>query len=107
MEEYFAAKVQPLHTYLQHELSHSLIYQNISISRLWGYPLWFLEGLATYSADMAGVEGYPSKDTVWARISEGCFIHPNDWGRFGMPVLGASVKQYPYPDTYYFAYSES
>lgn len=106
MDEYFTSKTFELKKYLQHELSHSIVYQNISITNLVGYPLWFLEGIATYSSGMMGIDAYPTKDTVYSRIRRGYFIAPDDWGQFGMPSKGKSVQQYPYNDTYYFAYSE-
>jgi hypothetical protein len=106
IEDYFLTKTQPLYAYIQHELSHSIIFQNISYSKLLNYPLWFMEGLATYSSGMMGIEGYPTKDAVVKRMSEGYFIHPNDWGEFGLPSTGITVKQYPFEDMYWFAYSE-
>lgn len=104
--EYFQTKVGALNSYLQHELSHSIVNQNITNSKLIGYPLWFLEGIATYSSGMLGYDGYPPLDTVRQRISRGCVINPNDWGKFGMAAKGKTVNTYPFNDLYKYAYSE-
>lgn len=105
-EEYFQFKPEILYTYLHHELSHSIIFQNISNFEILGYPCWFLEGIATYDSDMVGVEGYLSKYAVEQKMRDGYFIHPYDWGTFGMPALGETAVTYPFNDLHWFAYSE-
>ncbi len=104
--EYFQTKEGVLYSYLQHELSHSIINQNIRNSKLIGYPLWFLEGIATYSSRMSGHDGYPPLDTVKQRIVRGYVINPNDWGKFGMASKGKTANTYPLNDLYKYAYSE-
>ncbi len=104
--EYFQTKVGALCLYLQHELSHSIINQNISNSKLTGYPLWFLEGIATYSSGMLGHDGYPPLDTVKQRMLRGYIINPIDWGKFGMASKGKTVNTYPLNDLYKYTYSE-
>lgn len=104
--EYFQTKVGALYSYLQHELSHSIINQNITNAKLIGYPLWFLEGIATYSSQMSGYDGYPPLDTVRQRILRGYVINPDDWGKFGIASKGKTVNTYPLNDLYKYAYSE-
>jgi hypothetical protein len=104
-EEYFCTKTFALKSCIQHELSHSIIYQNISHSNLIGYPLWFLEGIATYSSGMLGHNGYLPLDSVRERILKGNVIIPSDWGNFGFSIKGIAVTTFQLSDIKY-AYSE-
>ncbi len=94
-----------LDTYLTHELSHSLLYQNMPLARFIGFPDWLLEGLAVLNADQRGVDGYLTRDQVRAKMREGYFLHPSDfttkpWHRAGV------LKRFPLTDKYWFIYSE-
>jgi len=91
---------------IAHELSHSLIYQNISTSKLPGYPLWFMEGLAMYSSSMVGMGNYPAYSLTEKRITNGDFIKPKDWGTLMSYKSGPTVFSYKKDDINYFAYSE-
>jgi hypothetical protein len=95
----------PLDIFLRHELSHSIIHQNMSLYHWLRFPKWMFEGVATYSSDMMGVERYYSKDEVFRKIREGYFLQPDDWGTF---IRGAkpSVAKFPLPDHAFFFYSE-
>jgi len=94
-----------LNTYLKHELSHSLVYQNMSFSKLIRYPQWFLEGLAVYSSNQFGVDGYLTKKETYKKINEGYFAKPKDWGT-AFSSKGKSVKECKVKNKYGFIYSE-
>ena len=66
-----------LATYLKHELSHSLLEQNMNILTAYRYPKWLLEGIAVYSADQMGTSWYPSKEETYALIRGGNFMPPS------------------------------
>jgi len=62
--------------YLKHELSHSLLFQNMSMLRAMRYPHWLLEGIATYSAGQMGSYPYPGKEATFALIRQGNWMPP-------------------------------
>lgn len=68
-----------LKVYLTHELSHSLLYQNMNHGRQLGYPRWLLEGVATYSANQMGTYLYPSEMETYTLMREGNWIPPEDY----------------------------
>ena len=68
-----------LKVYLTHELSHSLLYQNMNQGRKFGYPRWLLEGVATYSANQMGTYLYPSETETYTLMREGNWIPPEDY----------------------------
>lgn len=94
-----------LDVYLKHELSHSLLYQNMSLYHSCYFPCWLLEGIAVYSAHQRGVDGYFSKEKVFEKIKAGYFLNPDDWGTL-LKAKKESVKQFPLPNKYRFIYSE-
>jgi hypothetical protein len=104
VDDYENQKIH-LDIYLKHELSHSLLYQNMSIFHSLKYPGWFMEGLATYSAGQMGVDGYLTPEETAAKIREGCFVEPKDWGTI-ISSRGKSVKECPLENKYHFIYSE-
>lgn len=65
-----------LRVYLTHELSHSLLYQNMGLLAAWRYPRWLLEGIATYSSNQMGTFVYPSKAETAALIKQGNWLPP-------------------------------
>lgn len=66
-----------LETYLQHELSHTLLYQNMGFLEAYiYYPKWLLEGIAVYSSDQMGTSWYPSKYETYSYIQKGNFMPP-------------------------------
>ncbi len=65
-----------LHIYLRHELSHALLFKNMSLWRAMHYPKWLLEGIATYSADQMGSWPYPGKEETYAMIRQGNWMPP-------------------------------
>jgi hypothetical protein len=93
-----------MHVYLKHELSHSLLYQNMSLYRSLYYPGWLLEGVAVYSANQMGVDGYYTKNETFDKIKDGYFLNPDDWGKSSGK---GSVKDFPLQDKYWFIYSEA
>ncbi len=65
-----------LRVYLTHELSHSLLYQNMDWLSVPSYPGWLLEGIATYSANQRGTSFYPSKAETLKLIRSGNWMPP-------------------------------
>ena len=66
--------------YLKHELSHSLLFQHMTLYRFFKYPIWLLEGIATQSSGMMGHAWYPDKKATHDLIREGNFLPPRDFG---------------------------
>ncbi|MCX6238730.1 MAG: hypothetical protein NTY07_14395 [Bacteroidia bacterium] len=102
--EYRNKKIQ-FDTYIKHELSHSVLYQNMSLIRSLSYPAWFMEGIAMYSAKQVGTDGYYSYDQTKEKIGEGYFVEPNDWGTI-ISSKGESVINCKLENKYWFIYSE-
>jgi hypothetical protein len=92
--------------YLKHELSHSLLYQNMSLYRSQYYPGWLLEGIAVYSANQMGIDGYCTKEETFAKIKSGYFLNPEDWSTTLLKGQSLNVKNFPLSDKYHFIYSE-
>jgi len=92
-------------TYLLHELSHLLIYQNMTFRTAIHYPQWFLEGLAVYSSNQFGVDGYLTEREVSKEIKKGNFVQPEDWGT-AFSSKGKTVKDCKVPNKYRFIYAE-
>jgi hypothetical protein len=67
-----------IYTYLKHELSHALIFQNSEFIEYFrgNLPTWFLEGIATYYSNMSGVDVYPSFEAVETRMKAGIYVNP-------------------------------
>jgi hypothetical protein len=65
-----------LEIYLNHELSHSILFQNMGFLMAFKYPQWLLEGIAMYSANQMGTSFYPSKEETYNLIRQGNFIPP-------------------------------
>jgi hypothetical protein len=67
-----------LEIYLRHELSHTLLYQNMgTLAAYFYYPLWLMEGIAVYSSNQMGTSWYPSKEMTYDFIKQGNFMPPN------------------------------
>ena len=94
-----------LDIYLKHELSHSLLYQNMSLFSALTFPGWFMEGVAVYSANQMGFGGYYSKEQTVNKMKEGYFIEPEDWGT-NISSQGKSVTECSLENKYWFIYSE-
>jgi len=92
-------------TYIKHELSHTLLYQNMSLIHSLSYPAWFMEGMAMYSAGQVGTDGYYSYDQTNETIADGIFAEPDDWGTI-ITGKGETVKNCPLENKYWFIYSE-
>ncbi len=99
-----------IYTYLKHELSHSLIYQNMSFIQFTRntVPGWLLEGIATYSSGMIGQDSYYSKEKVFQTIQNGIFLNPIDWKSGFLVSESPIVRGFPLygNDKYFFIYSE-
>jgi hypothetical protein len=99
-----------VYTYLKHELSHSLIYQNMSSIQFMqnSVPGWLLEGIATYSSGMIGQDSYYSKEKVFDTIKNGLFLNPLDWKSGFLVSESSIVRDFPLSgnDKYFFIYSE-
>ena len=63
-----------LEIYLTHELSHTIIQQQLGMVR---YPQWLLEGIAVYCSNQMGTSIYPSKSATYQLIRAGNFMPPN------------------------------
>ena len=92
-------------TYLLHELSHSLMHQNMSFFHALTYPQWFMEGLAVYTSDQFGKDGYLTMEETFAKMKEGYFVEPEDWGTF-LSGKGKAVKDFKLKNKYRFIYAE-
>ena len=67
-----------LKIYVQHELSHALLYQHMGfITAYFYYPRWLLEGIAVYSSNQLGTSWYPGKEETYEFIKEGNFMPPD------------------------------
>lgn len=95
-----------LDVYLKHELSHSLLDQNMSLYRSQYYPGWLLEGTAVYSSNQMGVDGYFTKEETFDKIKDGYFLNPDDWRGTLLNPQSENVKNFPLPNKYWFIYSE-
>ena len=102
--EYRNKEIQ-FETYIKHELSHSILYQNISFIRSLDYPTWFMEGIAMYSAKQVGTDGYYSFEKTKEKIKAGYFVEPDDWGTI-ITSKGKSVVNCKLVNKYWFIYSE-
>ncbi len=65
-----------LRIYLAHELSHALLYQNMSTLQKLRFPRWLLEGVATHTARQMGTPLYPTKEETYALIRGGNWMPP-------------------------------
>jgi len=90
--------------YLKHELSHSLLAQNMSLYHSFHYPGWIAEGIAVYSANQMVVDVYLTKEETFDKIKSGYFFNPDDWGT--MIKRKKSVFEFQMPNKYWFIYSE-
>lgn len=94
-----------LDVYLAHELSHVLLYQNMSFRRALSYPGWLLEGVAVRSSDQMGVDGYYTKEATLAAIGQGYFVPPDDWGTI-LRKQKTSIRDLPLENKMWFIYAE-
>jgi hypothetical protein len=79
LQDEAVAHEKPFGMYLQHELSHSLTQQNLSLLRTFTFPAWLNEGLAVYSSDQFGKAGYFTRKEVSEHLSQEIFYHPSWW----------------------------
>ena len=100
MDEFRTGTIS-LEVYVKHELSHSLLFQHMSLWRFRTYPLWLLEGLATHSSGMLGHAWYPDKKETYALIRQGNFMSPTDFGTKNEQIKSLNLA---YPVA--FCYSE-
>lgn len=94
-----------LDVYLAHELSHSLLYQNMSAWRALSYPGWLMEGIAVRSSGQMGIDGYYTKDATYEAIQKGFFVPPDDWGTI-LRRQRRSIGDLPLENKMWFIYSE-
>ena len=69
-----------LETYLEHELSHVIIFQNMGIPTSIRYPKWLLEGIATLGSSQMGTTFYPDSAETVRLIAEGNWMPPEAFG---------------------------
>ena len=69
-----------LETYLEHELSHVLIFQNLGIPASIRYPKWLLDGVATLGSRQMGTPFYPDSAETVRLIAEGNWMPPEAYG---------------------------
>lgn len=81
-----------LRVYLTHELSHSLLYQNMGLSSKLGYPRWLMEGVATYSSNQMGTYLYPSREETYALIKSGNWMPPEDYDTAREDAIALNVE---------------
>jgi hypothetical protein len=105
LQDEAVAHEKPFGMYLQHELSHSLTHQNMSLFSIFTFPAWLDEGLAVYSSNQFGKAGYFTQKEVSEQILKGVFYPPNWWPQ---PFQKASneSKDFKLDNKYYFIYSE-
>jgi hypothetical protein len=65
-----------LEIYVGHELSHTVLYQNMGVLAAYNYPQWLMEGIAVYSANQMGTSWYPGKKETYSEIKKGNFLYP-------------------------------
>ncbi len=95
-----------LYIYLKHELSHTLLFQNLSLAKSFYYfPRWLIEGMAVYSSNQFGVDNYYSKQQVAQTIKESGFFRP-EWLNGPFQREPKQSRQFPLTDKAYFFYSE-
>lgn len=91
-----------LEIYLQHELSHVLLYQHMgALAAYFCFPRWLLEGTAMYRANQMGTSWYPGKKETCDDITQGNFLDPRDYATAREKKAVLKVK---YPVA--FIYSE-
>lgn len=91
--------------YLQHELSHSLTQQNLSLFGTFTFPAWLNEGIAVYSSDQFGKAGYFTQREVSEHLSKDVFFHPYWWPQ-PLQQVPIESKEFKLKNKYYFIYSE-
>lgn len=62
--------------YVKHELSHILLYQNMTCLAAYNYPQWLMEGIAVYSINQMGTSWYPAKRETYKIIKDGDYFPP-------------------------------
>ncbi len=77
-----------LETYLEHELSHVILFQNLGIPASIRYPKWLLEGIATLASRQMGTTFYPDSAETVRLIAEGNWMPP---GLFGTDAEDAVI----------------
>jgi hypothetical protein len=69
-----------LEIYVRHELSHTILYQNMGILPAYIYfPRWLMEGIAMYTAQQRGTSFYPSKEETYRLVAQGNFLPPESY----------------------------
>jgi hypothetical protein len=92
--------------YLKHELSHTLLFQNLSLSKAFHtFPRWLIEGIAVYSSDQFGVDNYYTKQMVAQTIKDGKFFRP-EWLNGPFQHEPKQAIDFPVSDKAFFFYSE-
>jgi len=101
-----AKNTRNLFIYLKHELSHTLLYQNLSLTRsFYSFPRWLIEGLAVYSADQFGIDNYYTKQQAAQIIKEGEFFRP-EWLNGPLQSEPRQAREFPLSNKAFFFYSE-
>jgi hypothetical protein len=82
-----------LNIYVQHELSHTLLYQHMGfITAYFYFPRWLLEGIAVYSSNQMGTSWYPGKEETYEFIKEGNFMPPDFYNSDKEDQIQINVK---------------
>jgi hypothetical protein len=97
-----------IYTYLKHELSHALIFQNSKLIEYFNgnIPTWFLEGLATYYSDMVGVDVYPNFSYIKEKIKQDVYISPYKVNSGFLAPESEEIKKLNISSKWPFLYSE-
>jgi hypothetical protein len=92
--------------YLKHELSHTLLFQNLPLAKAFHtFPRWLIEGMAVYSSNQFGVDNYYTKQMVAQTIKDGKFFRP-EWLNGPFQREPKEAIKFPLQDKAYFFYSE-
>ncbi|MCX6137932.1 MAG: hypothetical protein NTV54_10605 [Ignavibacteriales bacterium] len=68
--------VLSLSVYVQHELSHSLLFQHMGFYRAYRSPQWLIEGIAVFSTNQMGTSFYPGREETYALLRQGNYMPP-------------------------------
>lgn len=81
-----------LETYLEHELSHVILFQNIGLPASVRYPRWLQEGIATLASGQMGTTFYPDPEETRRLIADGNWMPPEVFGTDSEDGVGLDVE---------------
>lgn len=93
-----------LRTYLAHELTHALVGQHQTWLTSWRFPAWLAEGLATFTAEQMGVDGYFDQAGVCSWLCGNRIVRPSEYTSHSSSAI--SLESLPTSDRWHFVYAE-